>query len=53
MINIKTNINILRNFTVIDGGVEPKIEIKITIKCDSMLIGFQAKNSANHPQFIE
>ncbi|XP_070497080.1 cytochrome P450 4d2-like [Chironomus tepperi] len=44
MTSIKTNIiNILRQFTVIPSGKEPEIEMHITLKCDSLLVGFQKK----------
>jgi len=44
MTSIKTNIvNILRKFTVVPGDKEPEVEINITLKCDSLLVGFKAK----------
>ncbi|XP_070505523.1 cytochrome P450 4d2-like [Chironomus tepperi] len=44
MTSIKTNIvNILRQFTVVPGEKEPEVEINITLKCDSLLVGFKAK----------
>ncbi|CAG9797889.1 unnamed protein product [Chironomus riparius] len=44
MTSIKTNIiNILRQFTLISSGKEPEIEINITLKCDSLLVGFESK----------
>ncbi|KAL7042777.1 hypothetical protein ACKWTF_001273 [Chironomus riparius] len=44
MTSIKTNIvNILRQFTVIPGDKEPEVEINLTLKCDSLLVGFKSK----------
>lgn len=44
MTNIKNNIiNIVRRFELIDGKVEPKIELHITLKCKEILIGFKNK----------
>ncbi|KAL7042776.1 hypothetical protein ACKWTF_001272 [Chironomus riparius] len=44
MTSIKTNIiNILRQFTVVPGNKEPEVEINITLKCESLLVGFKTK----------
>jgi cytochrome P450 family 4 len=44
MTNIKSNIiNIVRNFELIYGNVEPNLTIHITLKCDGINIGFRKK----------
>lgn len=48
MINIKSNIiNIVRNFELIYGNIEPQLTIHITLKCDGINIGFKKKNKFN------
>lgn len=42
---IKNNIiNILKNFVVVPGNIDPVLEINITLKCDGIKIGFEPKN---------
>jgi hypothetical protein len=44
MINIKTTIiNILRNFEILPGFIEPKVEFHITLKSNGSFIALKKK----------
>jgi len=44
LLNLKNNvINILRKFELHNSNIEPIVEINITLKCDSVFIGFTPK----------